>query len=154
MGLWIALGAKCYAVVYAALGGQEVVRNLVVLLGMDPWVILIGIQLSFFFLGMILDPIGIIMLTVPIYVPLARYLGFDPIWFGILFTVNMEMAFITPPFGWNLFYLKAIVPKGITLGDIYRSVIPFVALQAIGLVLVMIFPQLALWLPSLMIKKT
>lgn len=152
MALWITIGAQCFTATYAALGGQELVRNLIVSLEMNRWVVLILIQVSFFLLGMIMDPIGIILLTTPIYVPIITYLGFDPIWFGVLFTVNMEMAYITPPFGFNLFYMKGIVPDGVTMGDIYRSIIPFVLLQAIGLALVMIFPQLALWLPSLMIK--
>lgn len=152
MALWITIGAQCFTATYAALGGQELMRNLIVSLEMNRWVVLILIQVSFFLLGMIMDPIGIILLTTPIYVPIITYLGFDPIWFGILFTVNMEMAYITPPFGFNLFYMKGIAPDGVTMGDIYRSIIPFVLLQAICLAIVMIFPQLALWLPSLMIK--
>ena len=93
------------------------------------------------------------MITVPIFVPVTMALGWDPVWFGIVFAVNMEMGYLTPPFGFNLFYLKGVAPPGITLGDIYRSVGPFVALQAIGLALVIVFPQLALWLPTLMIRR-
>ncbi|MDO8970804.1 MAG: TRAP transporter large permease subunit, partial [Saprospiraceae bacterium] len=84
--------------------------------------------------------------------PVIKALGFDPLWFGILFVMNMEMGFLTPPFGFNLFYMKAVVPPSITMEDIYRSIIPFVALQALGLALVMIFPQIAMWLPRVLIK--
>ena len=114
------------------------------------YVVLVFIQLTFFIMGMYLDPAGIIMVCTPIFVPLALSLGFDPLWFGILFVINMEMAYITPPFGFNLFYLKSIAPPDITMGDIYRSVWPFVGCQALCLALVIVFPQIALWLPSTM----
>jgi TRAP-type mannitol/chloroaromatic compound transport system permease large subunit len=93
------------------------------------------------------------MLTTPIFVPIVTELGFDPLWFGILFVINMEMAYVTPPFGFNLFIMKGIVPSSIDMTDIYRSIIPFVFLQAICLILVMIFPQLATWLPGLMVAR-
>jgi TRAP-type mannitol/chloroaromatic compound transport system permease large subunit len=105
-------------------------------------------QLTLLFLGMIMDPNGIMMITIPIYVPIITALGFDPIWFGVLFIVNMEIGYLSPPFGWNLFYLKSIVPKEITLLDIYRSIIFFVVLQLIGLTIVMVFPEIVLWLPN------
>ena len=107
-------------------------------------------QLTLFVLGCIMDDYAIVMLAAPIYVPIITLLGFDTLWFGILFILNMQMAYLTPPYGFNLFYLKGIVPKGVTMGDIYRSIVPFVAVQGLGLGLVMIFPQLALLLPSLM----
>ncbi len=90
----------------------------------------------------------VIMITVPIYVPLVNLLGFDPLWFGILFIVNMQMAYLTPPFGFVLFYMKGVVPPSITMGDIYRSVWPFIGLQALCLLIIMFFPQVVLWLPS------
>jgi TRAP-type mannitol/chloroaromatic compound transport system permease large subunit len=93
------------------------------------------------------------MLTTPIFVPIVTALGFDPLWFGILFVINMEMAYVTPPFGFNLFILKGVVPSSISMTDIYRSILPFVVLQAICLVLVMIFPEIAMWLPSKMITR-
>ena len=91
------------------------------------------------------------MLTLPVYLPVIATLGFDPLWFGILYVVNMEMALITPPFGFTLFYMRAVVPSGVTMTDVYKSIIPFVGLQMIGLALVMLFPQIAVWLPRLMI---
>jgi TRAP-type mannitol/chloroaromatic compound transport system permease large subunit len=105
---------------------------------------------SLFFLGMIMDDLPIIMITTPIYVPIITSLGFDPLWYGILFILNMQMAYLTPPFGFVLFYMKGVVPEGITMGDIYRSVGPFIILQAVGLIIVMLFPQIhfhhLLWL--------
>ena len=90
------------------------------------------------------------MITTPVYVPVIRALGFDPVWFGIIFTMNLEMAYLTPPFGGNLFYLKGVVPPEINMLDLYRAIVPFVCLQALGLAIVMAFPQIALLLPSLM----
>jgi TRAP-type mannitol/chloroaromatic compound transport system permease large subunit len=102
-------------------------------------------------LGCFIDPAGMCLVTVPVFLPVVTSLGFDPLWFGVLFIVNTEMAFLTPPFGFNLFYLKAIVPKEVTMNDIYLSIWPFVGCQFICLVLVVHFPELALWLPNLMI---
>ena len=118
----------------------------------SPWLILLTMQLVLFLLGMFIDPIGIMMITLPVFLPLSQELGFDLIWFGVLFTVNMELAFITPPFGMNLFYMKGVVPAGITMGDIYRSILPFILLELLGLILLVLFPQLVLWLPNLMIQ--
>ena len=97
---------------------------------------------------MVMDDLPIIIITVPIYVPVITFLGFDPLWFGILFIVNMQMAYLTPPFGFVLFYMKGVVPKDITMGDIYKSVWPFIGLQGLCLILCMVFPEIVLWLPS------
>ena len=99
-------------------------------------------------LAMVLDPAGIMMITIPVFLPIIKAHGFDPLWFGILFIVNMEIGYMTPPFGFNLFYLKGIVPKGITMGDIYKSVIPYTLVELTGLVVIMLFPQIAVWLPN------
>lgn len=109
-------------------------------------------QLMWMVMGCFLDPNGIIMITTPIFFPIATSLGFDPVWFGVLFVVNMEMGFLTPPFAFNLFYMQAVVPKGVVMTDIYRSIIPFVGLQALGLALCMIFPEIVLYLPKLLIR--
>lgn len=111
----------------------------------------VGMQVIWVIMGCFLDPTGIIMITAPIFFPIVISLGFDPVWFGVLFVINMEMGFITPPFGFNLFYLQAIAPKGVVMVDIYKSIIPFMILQAIGLVLCMIFPEIILWLPKILI---
>ena len=114
------------------------------------YIVLAVIILIYLFLGCFLDAISMMVLTMPVIYPVVLAMNFDPIWFGILYTMNMEMGFLTPPFGFNLFYMKAVVPPSITMGDIYRSIIPFVGLQALSLAIVMVFPQIALWLPSTM----
>ena len=150
MVLWIIYGAACFVAVYQAVGAQELVAGLFEAIPGGRWGILIAMQFSFFVLGAFIDPTGIIMITAPLYFPIIRSLGFDPVWFGVLFIINMEMAYLTPPFGYNLFYMKAVAPKDITLLDIYRSIIPFVILQGIALVICIIFPQIILWLPRMM----
>jgi len=150
MIMWIVIGAVCFTYVYTAIGAPQLMKELIATLPVSPWIVIIVIQLIYIVLGMFLDPTAIIMITVPVFVPVITALGFDPVWFGVLFVVNMEMAYLTPPFGFNLFYMKGVVPKSITMGDIYRSIIPFVGLQAVGLAIIMLFPQLVLWLPGLM----
>lgn len=152
MVLWIIIGASAFTGVYTAIGAPALAQKIIAGMEINRWLVLVVIQATYFILGCFLDPTGILMITVPIYVPVIKALGFDPLWFGVLFVINMEMGFLTPPFGFNLFYMKALVPKSITMEDIYRSIIPFVALQALGLALVMIFPQIAIWLPSVLIK--
>jgi len=149
MVMWVVAAATAFNSLYVAIGARELVTDLILSLEVNRWIILIGMQLTLFFFGCIMDDYAIVMLCAPIYVPIIITLGFDSLWFGILFILNMQMAYLTPPYGFNLFYLKGIVPKGVTMGDIYRSIVPFVVLQGTGLVLVMIFPQLALWLPSM-----
>ena len=112
---------------------------------------IIMMQGILFILGCVLDPNGILMVCIPVFHPVVEALGFNPIWFGILFVMNMEMAYLTPPVGVNLFYMKGVAPENTKMWDIYRGAFPFVGLQAIGLVLIMVWPQLALWLPSKMI---
>lgn len=150
MILWITIGARCFISVFSAVGGDELVREFITGMGINRWLILILIQLMLVFLGLFLDEIGIILLCVPIFQPIIEALHFNPLWFGLLFLVNAQMDYITPPFGYTLFYLKGVAPEGITMGDIYRSIIPFVLLQAFGLALCMAFPEIVLWLPAQM----
>jgi tripartite ATP-independent transporter DctM subunit len=152
MIIWIILAGQCLTSIYTASGAVGFIKGVVELLPVSRYMILIGMQLTLFVLGMLLDPGGIIMITTPVFVPVIRGLGFDPVWFGVLFMVNLEMAYLTPPFGLNLFYVKSIVPNSIKMIDIYSSVTPFVVLQAIGLVLFIIFPEIVLWLPNMLIK--
>jgi len=98
-----------------------------------------------------MDEVTILMITIPIYMPILTNLGYDPLWFGILFVMNMQMSYLTPPFGYSLFYMKGVAPPGVSIGDIYRSVTPFVALQWIGLLSVLFSPKLALWLPNIVL---
>lgn len=150
MILWITIGARCFISVFSAVGGDDLVRDFITGLAVNRWIIMICIQLILVILGLFLDEIGIILLCVPIFIPIIVELGFDPVWFGILFLINAQMDYITPPFGYTLFYLKGVAPEGVTMGDIYKSVIPFVIIQAVGLALCMIFPQIILWLPNMM----
>ena len=121
-------------------------------LPLNPWLVLIIIQFILLFLGMVLDIIGITVLLAPIFVPVIKSLGFDPLWFGVIFNLNLQIAYLSPPFGYSMFYLKAVAPPDVTMTDLYRSVLPYMALQLIGMALCMLFPQIVLWLPNLMIK--
>lgn len=148
MIIWILFAAHAFSAAYQGMGAQSFIEGLMTHIPGGKWGTIIFIQLVLFLLGMVLDPVGIMLITLPVFLPVVTALGFDPIWFGIMFIINMEIGYQTPPFGFNLFYLKGIVPKGITMGDIYRSVIPYTLVMIFGLILVMIFPGLATWLPS------
>ncbi len=150
MIMWILFGAYSFSAAYHAMGGPHLIESLMAYIPGGPWGTMIFIQFVIFLLAMVLDPAGIMLITVPVFLPVVKALGFDPLWFGILFVINMEIGYMTPPFGFNLFYLKGIVPPGITMGDIYRSVIPYTLVELTGLGLVMIFPAIATWLPSLL----
>jgi tripartite ATP-independent transporter DctM subunit len=147
MIMWILFGAYCFSAAYHGMGAPHFIEDVMQYIPGGPWGTIIFIQVVIFILAMVLDPAGIMMITVPIFLPFVTAHGFDPLWFGILFTINMEIGYMTPPFGFNLFYLKGIVPPSITMGDIYRSVIPFTIVESTGLAIVMIFPKIATWLP-------
>ncbi len=150
MLIWIMGGAYAFSSIYTGLGATEVVNKFMRSLQLSPLLIILAMQVSLFFLGMFLDPMAIMMITLPIYLPIVSSMGYSLVWFGVLFTINMEMGFLTPPFGFTLFIMRGIAPKGVTVYDIYKSIWPFVALQGLGLIIVMIFPQIALYLPSLL----
>jgi len=147
MVIWIVFAASIFTALYTAVGAQAMVRNALTALPGGRWGVIIGMQAIWLLLGCLLDPIGIMIITVPLFFPLARSLGFDPVWFGVLFVVNMEMAYLTPPFGFNLFYMRGVAPPSVSMADIYRGVIPFVAMQALGLALMMVFPGIITALP-------
>lgn len=149
--MWIFMGAMTFGQIYDALGAKELVQSATTGLPFGPWGVLIMIQLTFFILGMFMDDTAILFITMPIYIPIIIDLGFNPIWFGVLYIINMQMAYLTPPFGYCLMLIRGVVPPDITMGDIYRSILPFVAIQAVVLVLIMIFPQLVLWLPRVLL---
>ncbi|MBA7533725.1 C4-dicarboxylate TRAP transporter large permease protein DctM [subsurface metagenome] len=149
MVMWIVFGAYIFATVYIALGAPDLILELVLATNLGYWGVFIVVQILYFILGMLLDPGAIVMITAPISMPIVLAMGYDPVWFGVIFTMNMQMAFITPPFGYNLFYLKGVAAEDLLMKDIYLAIIPFVFLQAIALAIVMIFPQIALWLPGL-----
>ncbi|CAB1059794.1 TRAP dicarboxylate transporter, DctM subunit, unknown substrate 6 [Olavius sp. associated proteobacterium Delta 1] len=148
MIMWILFGAYCFSAAYHGMGANQLMDNVMQHIPGGPWGTIIFIQLIIFLLAMVLDPAGIMLITVPVFLPIVKAHGFDPLWFGILFVINMEIGYMTPPFGFNLFYLKGIVPPSISMGDIYRSVIPYTLVESAGLALVMIFPQIAIWLPN------
>lgn len=150
MVMWIGFGAVMFVSIYNGLGGVEFVKSLMLALPVEPWVLLAGMMVIVLMLGMIIEWVGIIMLVVPIFIPIVAALGFDPLWFGILVCVNLQMDVLTPPFGYALFYMKGVAPKSVTTADIYRASIPFVLLQLTGLILCMVFPQIVLWLPALL----
>jgi len=149
MVMWIVIGAYCFSTIYMALGATQFVSGLVQNLPFGYWGVFIIIQVIFFGLGMLLDPSAIVMITAPILTPIVAAMGYDPVWFGIIFIMNMQAAYISPPFGYNLFYLKSIAPEGVGIKDIYVAVIPFILLQLLGLAIVAVFPQIAMWLPNL-----
>jgi tripartite ATP-independent transporter DctM subunit len=149
MILWITIGAKCFISVFSAVGGDDLIRDFVAGLDMNRWLVIITLQIILVLLGLFLDEIGIILLCVPVFLPIVLGLGFDPIWFGVLFLINAQMNYITPPFGYTLFYLRGVVPEGVHMGDIYRSILPFVFLQVLAIAFFMAFPQTVMWLPNL-----
>lgn len=147
MVLWIALSSLMFVSVYTGIGGDKLVRSLLVGLDLGPGLVMGIMMVIIFVLGTIMDPVGIIFLTTPIFLPIVVALGFDPLWYGGMLIINLEMSYLTPPFGYNLFYLKSVAPPGITMGDLYRSTPEFVALQALGLVICAVFPSIITWLP-------
>jgi len=149
MFMWIILGALCFSAVYDGLGAVKAVKTLMLdTWEFSPWTILILMLLSFIVMGMFLDDTAMLVIVAPLYIPLVKSLGFNPIWFGVLYTITCQIAYITPPFGYNLFLMRAMAPPEITLMDIYRSIVPFFFLMVLSLAIIMIFPQIALWLPQ------
>jgi tripartite ATP-independent transporter DctM subunit len=149
MFMWIILAALCFGAVFDGLGAVKAIEYLFVeRLDLGPWEILILMQLSYLLMGMFLDDTAMLVIVAPLYVPLVKVLGFDLVWYGVLYTITCQVAYMTPPFGYNLFLMRAMAPPEISLGDIYRSILPFVAVMILGLALVMIFPEIAMWLPN------
>ncbi|WP_372424521.1 TRAP transporter large permease [Salinarimonas chemoclinalis] len=149
MFMWIITAALAFGAVFDGLGAVRAIDDLFTdKLGLNPWVILILMQLSFILMGTFLDDTAMLVIVAPLYVPLVAALGFDLVWYGVLYTITCQIAYMTPPFGYNLFLMRAMAPPEIALGDIYRSIIPFVFIMMLALALVMIFPQIALWLPA------
>ena len=154
MFMWIILAALAFGAVFDGLGAGRALEDLFVgQLGLNPWVIIILMQLSFLLMGTFLDDTAMLVIVAPLYVPLVKALGFDLVWYGVLYTITCQIAYMTPPFGYNLFLMKAMAPPNISIIDIYRSVIPFVFVMVLALVMVMLFPEIALWLPDYVYNK-
>jgi TRAP-type mannitol/chloroaromatic compound transport system permease large subunit len=162
MVLWILFGATVFVGFYILQGGQQFIQEIIMGTGLGPYGILILIMVVLVVLGMFLDWVGILLLAVPIFVPLIAGLAFEGVfglpgvppekvalWFGVLYLVNMQMSFLSPPFGYALFYLRGVTPPHISMATIYKSSLPFLALQTLGLTLCILFPGLILWLPGL-----
>ncbi len=150
MVMWTIFGANLFVALYVAIGGAQFVQDSLLGSGLGRWGILLFMQAILIVLGCFLDWVGILMLTVPIFVPIIKTLGFDPIWFGVLFAVNLQISFLSPPFGYALFYLAGTVgPRlGITTREIWWSAMPFIGLQVVGLALCIIFPEIILVVPQ------
>jgi tripartite ATP-independent transporter DctM subunit len=150
MFMWVILAALCFGAVFDGLGAVHAIKSLFIeRWGLSPFGVLVMMQLSYILMGMFLDDTAMLIIVAPLYVPLVISLGYNPIWYGVLYTITCQIAYMTPPFGYNLFLMKAMAPKEVTLADIYRSIIPFVLVMMVGLAIVMLFPGIALWLPNL-----
>jgi tripartite ATP-independent transporter DctM subunit len=153
MFMWIILAALTFGAVFDGLGAGRAIETLFIeKWNLSPWGVLIMMQLSYILMGMFLDDTAMLVIVAPLYVPLIIALGFDPIWYGVLYTITCQIAYMTPPFGYNLFLMRAMAPKEITLQDIYSSIIPFVLVMVFGLAIVMIFPEIATYLPEKFLK--
>ena len=150
MMFMIIVGAKAFAEILAVTGATRGLAQLTVGLPVTPILIIVAMQVVVLILGMFMSVVGIMMITLPIFVPVVITLGFDPIWFAVMFLLNIEMATTTPPYGMSLFVMKGVAPPGTTMGDIYRAALPFLYCDLIAMALIMAFPALALWLPELM----
>ena len=162
MVLWIIFGATIFVGFYILQGGQQFVSDLILGTGLGPYWVLILMMLILVLLGMFLDWVGILLLAVPIFIPIIASLSFDGVfglpgvapdevglWFGVLYLVNMQMSFLSPPFGYALFYMRGVAPKEISTGTIFNASLPFLALQVVGLTVCVLFPEVVLWLPRL-----
>ena len=149
MVMIILVGASCFTGVFLGLGGKEVLMDLIWTLGLgNKWLMLAIMMIIVFILGALIDWIGIIYITFPVFLPIAEQLGFDLLWFVVLVSVNLQNSFLSPPFGYALFYLKGVAPPGVTTEDVYRGIVPFIALQLVGLTLCILFPDLITYLPG------
>jgi len=154
MFMWIILAAMAFGAVFDGLGAVKAIEHLFTdQLHLNPWVILILMQLSFLVMGTFLDDTAMLVIVAPLYVPLVALLGFDLIWYGVLYTITTQIAYMTPPFGYNLFLMRAMAPPEISLRDIYGSILPFVLVMLLALALIMAFPDIALWLPEYVYAK-
>jgi C4-dicarboxylate transporter, DctM subunit len=151
MIMFMVLGGNVFAFTLSSLGVPQYMTNLIIGLDVSPWTVMIVINIVFLILGCLLDPMSIMVICLPILFPIVTKLGFDPVWFGIIITINIEMGMITPPFGLNLFILKATLRDYVTMDDIVMGSLPFVILLMVGLAIVMVFPILATWLPGKMV---
>jgi tripartite ATP-independent transporter DctM subunit len=148
--LWLVLGTNALIGVYNLMGGIAYAQSLLGSLDLPPLGLIFVMIGVFLLMGMFIDWIGIMLLTMPIFVPLVVKLGYDPVWFGVVFNISMQIAYLTPPFAPAAFYLKGVAPPDMTLEEIFGAMWPFIGLQCVGLLLVVFIPDLALWLPRVL----
>jgi tripartite ATP-independent transporter DctM subunit len=148
MIMWITIGAKIFVSIFTGIGGADSLLTFIENLELNRWLVLLAMMGLLILLGLFLDEIGIILLCVPVFMPIISAFGFDPVWFGVLFLITAQMAYITPPFGYTLFYIKGVLPPGIGMETVYRAILPFLVLQILALILFMLFPDLVTWLPN------
>jgi len=153
MVMWVVIGASVFTTIYTVLGADKIVYDLMVNLNITPWGFIIMTQIVFLLLGCLLDPTAILMITMPLFIPIIREFGFDTVWYGVLFVVNMELSYLTPPVGFNLFYMRGVAPKEIRTTTIYKAAIPFLFVQLIALIIVMLWPDLVMFLPNLFFNR-
>jgi tripartite ATP-independent transporter DctM subunit len=154
MFMWIIMAALSFGAVFDGLGAVRAIHNLFLNdWGLAPWQVLAFMLLTFIVMGIFLDDTAMLVIVAPLFIPMVSALGFSPIWFGVLYTITCQIAYITPPFGYNLFLMKAMSPPEISLRDIYASIIPFALIMVFCLILLMVFPQLALFLPQTFLVK-
>jgi TRAP-type mannitol/chloroaromatic compound transport system permease large subunit len=154
MFMWIILAALGFGAVFDGLGAVKSIAHLFTAeMGLSPWTILILMQLSFLVMGTFLDDTAMLVIVAPLYIPLVEQLGFNLVWYGVLYTVTTQIAYMTPPFGYNLFLMRAMSPPEIQLSDIYKSIVPFVLIMILTLALLMWFPQIVMWLPDNVYNK-
>jgi len=149
MIMWILFGASCFTSIFFRTGGADLITDAVIGAGLEPvhfFLIAIAIMIV---LGFFLDEITEMMLTIPVLLPIVIELGYDPVWFGILFMVEEQMDYLTPPFGFTLFYMKGVAPPEVSMGDIYGSILPFIAIQFVVMLIILFYPPITLWLPDL-----
>ncbi|MBX3530074.1 MAG: TRAP transporter large permease subunit [Rhizobiaceae bacterium] len=154
MFFWIITAALCFGAVFDGLGAVKSIEWLFIgEWGLQPWMVLVLMQATFLILGIFLDDTAMLVIVAPLFIPLAGALGFDLVWYGVLYTITCQIAYLTPPFGYNLFLMRAMAPPEVTLTDIYRSISPFVAIMLLTLIIIGVFPEIATWLPNYVYGK-
>jgi tripartite ATP-independent transporter DctM subunit len=154
MFFWIITAALCFGAVFDGLGAVKSIEWLFIgEWGLEPWMVLLLMQLTFILLGIFLDDTAMLVIVAPLFIPLAGSLGFDLVWYGVLYTITCQIAYLTPPFGYNLFLMRAMAPPEVSLTDIYRSITPFVIIMLITLLIIAVFPEIATWLPNYVYSK-
>ncbi|MBA7562668.1 C4-dicarboxylate TRAP transporter large permease protein DctM [subsurface metagenome] len=154
MGMFsgIVIGAMCFTAIFCGLGGGDIIYNLIIGLPLSPLGILLVILGFVFVLGMFIDWVAILLVLLPTMVPISVAMGWDQLWFGLVVCVTLQTAWLSPPFGYSLFFLRGLNMPGVTMADIAWGCVPFILLQLVGVGLIIAFPQIILWLPNLLIR--